>query len=211
MKKPADKLFSQEEMSRIKDAVCVAESGTTGEIVVMVVDYSDTYPEAATLGGVIVGSFLSLLTVTTFFDSSLWEFLPLSFILFFPAVLIFRKIPVLKSALISRARKEDAVRRRALAAFYEKGLYKTRDNTGVLFFLSVLERKVWVLADSGIISKIDQATLNTFAGGITLGIREGRACQAVFESVDRMGRLLAEHFPVKPDDTDELANDVIQE
>ena len=30
--------------------------------------------------------------------------------------------------------KEKAVKERALNAFYERGLYKTKQNTGVLFF-----------------------------------------------------------------------------
>jgi uncharacterized membrane protein len=41
-------------------------------------------------------------------------------------------------------------------AFYEKGLYKTRKNTGVLFFMSCLRRKVWVLADKGIYGRLNR-------------------------------------------------------
>jgi putative membrane protein len=117
----------------------------------------------------------------------------------------------LKAAFIGLRRKEHAVRLRALRAFYEKGLYKTKKNTGVLFFISLMERKVRILADSGIHEKIGQETLDKFAGHVSRGIREGRGCDALCESIQEAGDLLARYFPVTRDDTDELCNDVMTE
>jgi putative membrane protein len=94
-------------------------------------------------------------------------------------------------------------------AFYEKGLYKTKQNTGVLFFLSLLERKVWVLADKGIYEKIEQETLNGFAQTVSQGIKEGRACDALCRAIEDAGTLLARHFPVTPGDTNELSDEVM--
>ncbi|HNS14804.1 MAG TPA: TPM domain-containing protein, partial [Syntrophorhabdaceae bacterium] len=106
---------------------------------------------------------------------------------------------------------EFAVRQRAVKAFYENGLYKTRENTGVLFFISLLERKVWVLADKGIHEKIRQQALNRFADMVSKGIREGHACDALCEAIKEAGELLKMHYPVTPGDVDELANEVICE
>jgi putative membrane protein len=103
------------------------------------------------------------------------------------------------------------VRQRAITAFYEKGLYRTKDKTGVLFFLSLLERKVWVLADSGISEKIDQETLNTFAKTVSQGVKEGRACDALCTAIKGVGEILSLHFPMAPGDIDELQNDVMTE
>ena len=103
------------------------------------------------------------------------------------------------------------MKERALKAFYEKGLYKTKHNTGVLFFISLLERKVWVLADKGIHDKIKQGTLNKFAWHVAQGIREGRACNALIEAIKEAGGLLAQHYPVQPGDVNELPNEIICE
>ena len=108
-------------------------------------------------------------------------------------------------------RKEEAVRLRAERAFFEKGLYKTKKNTGVLFFLSLLERKVWVLADKGIYEKMDQETLNRFANEVSRGIREGRACEVLSQAIRKIGGLLSQHFPITSNDTDELPNEVVVE
>jgi putative membrane protein len=177
----------------------------------MVVDSSDHYPEAEVTGGVLLGSLLSIWITASYFHSSVWWYVPLSFLLFFPSRLLFRKVPALKAAFIGFNRKEHTVRLRAVRAFYEKGLYKTRKNTGVLFFISLLERKVRVLADSGIHEKIGQETLDKFARHISRGIKEGRGCDALCEAIQEAGDLLARYFPITKDDTDELCNTVITE
>jgi len=187
------------------------ESRTIGEVVVMVVDSSDPYLEAEVIGGIVGGGFVSLILTVLFFHSSILFFLPLSFLLFFPAHLLMRGDHGWKAFLLSAERKEHAVRERAVRAFFEKGLYKTRENTGVLFFLSLLERKVWVLADKGIYEKVNQDILDRYAKAVSQGVRDGRACEALCEAIEGVGQLLAKHFPMKPGDIDELPDQVITE
>jgi putative membrane protein len=125
--------------------------------------------------------------------------------------MLFRKVLPLKRSLIGAGRIEAAVRQGAVQAFHEKGLYRTRKNTGVLFFISLLEHKVWVLADKGIYEKIDQETLNRFAQAVSQGIREGRACDALCQAIKDAGEILAKHFPLTPGDTNELPDRVMTE
>ena len=40
-------------------------------------------------------------------------------------------------------------------------------------------------------------------------MREGRACDALCEVIGKCGLVLAEHFPRKADDTNELADELI--
>jgi putative membrane protein len=207
----AEKFFKREELERITKTIHEVESHTIGEVAVMVVDSSDHYIEAEILGGIFLASLLSLVMTTLNFHSSIWVYISLSFMLFFPSKYLFDKIPVLKTAFMGVKRKETAVMQRAERAFYEKGLYKTKKNTGVLFFLSLLERKVWILADKGIYEKINQETLNKFAKSVSQGIRDGRACDALCEAIRELGELLSNHFPVTPDDTDELSDEVMTE
>ncbi len=207
----ADMFFSPEEKERLKATTQEVESRTIGEIVIMAVDRSDPYIEAEVLGGVLLGGLLSLLLTLLFFHASLWSFVPLDFLFFFPCRLLFRRVETFKRLLIGIRRREEAVRLRAERAFFERGLYRTKRNTGVLFFLSLLERKIWVLADRGIYEKMDQKTLNRFADEVSRGIREGRACEALTHAIQAIGDLLSRHFPITPDDTDELPDEVITE
>jgi putative membrane protein len=207
----SERFFTAEEKERLKTATHEVESRTIGEIVVMVVDHSDHYIEAEVLGSVLLGSFLSLILTVLFFNSSLWFYIPLSFIFFFPCWFLFIKVEDLKKRFIGIRRKEEAVRLRAERAFFERGLYRTKKNTGVLFFVSLLERKVWVLADKGIYKKMDQETLNRFANEVSRGIKEGRACDALSQAIQEIGVYLEKHFPITPNDTNELSDDVMTE
>jgi putative membrane protein len=207
----SERFFTAEEKEKLKATTHDVESRTIGEIVVMVVDHSDHYIEAEVLGSVLLGSLLSLILTVLFFHSSIWSYIPLSFLFFFPCWLLFIKAEVLKKRFIGTRRKEEAVRLRAERAFFERGLYKTKKNTGVLFFLSLLEKKVWVLADKGIHEKMDQETLNRFANEVSRGVREGRACDALSQAIQEIGVLLSRHFPITADHTDELADDVMTE
>jgi putative membrane protein len=203
--------FTPEEKERIKTTTHSVESRTDGEIAVMVVDSSDRYLEAEILGGFIFGSLLSLVVSVLFFRDSLFVYIPLSFLLFFPFRWIGAAIPRLKLAFIGPRRREETVHHRAIQAFYEKGLYKTRFHTGVLIFLSLLEHKVWVLADEGIYEKMKQETLNRFAREVSLGIKEGRACESLCQAIEGIGQLLAQHFPITPGYIDELPDEVMTE
>lgn len=200
MKHKAGKFFTKEERERIKETTCDVQSRTIGEIALMVVDSSDRYIEAEVIGGILLGSLLSLITAVLYFHASVWSYIPLSFLFFFPSRLLFIKVPLLKEVFIGAKRRHHAVRDRAERAFYEKELHRTKRNTGILFFLSLFERKVWVLADRGIHEKIGQETLNKFASVVSQGIREARAQDALCEAIKEAGELLARHFPKTPDE-----------
>jgi len=209
MGKTAGTFFHEEEKQRIEEAIRAVETRTIGEVAVMVTDSSDLYLDTEILASVFLGSLASLLLTVAFFHASLWSYIPLSIVFFFPSRVLIRRAPALKLPLVSVRRKEEAVRQRALRAFYEKGLHGTKQHTGVLFFLSLLEHKVWVLADKGIYEKIDQDALNTFAQNVSKGIREGYACDALCRAIRDAGNILAAHFPITPHDTNELSDRVI--
>jgi putative membrane protein len=207
----AETFFSSEEKRRIEETIDSIESRTIGEIAVMVVDSSDRYREAEILGGIFLGSLLALLVSFVWFHATIWAYIICSFLFFFPSRYLFEKIPNLQTGFIGGGRIETTVMQRAIRAFYEKELYKTRENTGVLFFISLFERKVWVLSDKGIYEKIDQETLNKFAHMVSEGVKGDRACDALCNAIREAGTLLEKHFPIVPGDTNELPDRVMNE
>lgn len=207
--KKALNFFTHAEKQTIREATSLAESKTLGEIAVMVVDASSRYREAEVLGAVTFGNVVAFLIAEFFLNGSLWWYIPLTFVFFPPFWFMMKRMSYLKALFSGTGRRERAVRDRAVRAFYEKGLYRTKGNTGVLFFISLLERKVWVLADKGIHEKITQAKLNALARTVSGGIRQGNAADALVRAIDEAGRLLAEHFPTVKDDTNELTDEVI--
>jgi putative membrane protein len=204
----AEKLFSQAEQERIRQAVMAAESKTSGEIVPMVVTSSARYTEIE-LFGVISGLFLGMLFGWIWHDP--WESHHLNLLPLIGATVGFlvARIPAVKRRLASKTRIAEAVSDRCLAAFTEHGLHYTRDHTGILILVSLLEHRVEVLADRGINEKVPPGTWNEIVGNLTAGLKSGRACEAFCKAVERCGEILATHFPRQADDRDELPNKLV--
>jgi putative membrane protein len=205
----AKDFFNSAEQARIEAAVLAAEGRTSGEIVPMVVDDSYDYPRAEILGG----GLFALATATSlswaFFGESLWHFLWLLGLSYFPFKLLIRKLPNLKRRLIHPAEMTEEVKERAIVAFLENGLHRTRDETGILILLSLFERRVYVLADRGINLVVPPNTWDSLVDTITQGIRHADACNALCSAIETCGQLLQENFPIKTDDSDELPNLII--
>lgn len=205
----AKQFFSEPEVKKIEELVKKAELETSGEIAIMLADESDSYREAETLGALLFSSFIALIIAVAIHHVTIWSFIPLVLIFWFPAYYSMRVFPRLKLAFVGKKRLEEAVRERAVRAFFEKGLYRTRDETGILIFISLLEHKVWILGDRGINQKIDQQLWFTVAGELAERIREGRAFEGLCTVIQKLCSILAEHFPQKTGDKNELPDKML--
>ena len=201
--------FSEDEDDRIRQAVERAEADTSGEIATMVVDHSDSYREAEILGALSLAGLLGLILALAIHHVTIWSYIPLVILFFIPARYLFRQFPHLKLSFVGRRRVVEAVRERAVRAFFEKGLYKTRDETGILIFISILERKVWILGDKGINAKIAPQFWSSLADELSAGLRQNRACEALCTVIEKCGEILKEHFPKRVDDVNELEDELI--
>ena len=205
----AKTFFNPEQKTTITRTIAGVEARTSGELAVMVVDQSDTYPESRILCGILFGGILALVITDLWFSASLWTFLPLFISLALLIGWTVDSLPGVKRFFIPSTRRESMVREEAIQAFYKKGLHNTRDSSGVLFFISLFEHRVWVLADKGIYEKISQKTLQEYAADIASGIKKGQATEALCKAINKVGILLADHFPTRPDDTNELPYEVL--
>jgi putative membrane protein len=208
--KSAAEFFTSEQQQRIEAAVKTAELKTSGEIVPMVVDASYEYPRAELIGAGTLALAGGLLVSWAVGGESIWWFLPVFVLSFIVFQQLIRRLPGLRRKLINPAEFDIEVREKALVSFVEQGLHETRDKTGVLILISLFERRVQVLADSGINVKVPQHTWEELVAIIIAGLKSDDACGAVCKAVERCGELLQEHFPSKHDDTNELPNLIIE-
>jgi putative membrane protein len=215
MKNLAEKFLTAEEYEQVNAAVEKAEKSTAGEIVCMVHSASYHYPMSDVIGAAAlalpaalaltppVGGWLWIGT------QNMWVFLSILVPAFILGHWVVKHIPWLKRIFISKREIAEEVEEAAVTSFFKHSLYRTKDGTGILIFISVFERKVWVLADSGINAKVSDDHWRSVVAGITEGIRNNQAAAAICIAVDTIGRTLAEHFPVAPDDTNELENVIV--
>jgi len=210
--------FSDDDLRNIHEAVQAAERRTRGEIVPMVVPASARYSDARYLAG-LAASLLTLtvlLTVDHGWGASGWQdyyagWIVLGVLLAYAVGYWAGSFPACIRLFTSRERMAHKVRLRAELAFYEHGLHKTREGTGILIMASLLERRVQVLADKAINERVPPGTWDDLVREMIQGITEGRQTEAFCLAITRCGDLLARHFPAASgDNPDELAGDLIQ-
>lgn len=102
----------------------------------------------------------------------------------------------------------EKVRNRALRHFTESGVYSTRDHTGILIFISLMEKRVELLADQGISEKIPQDEWDDLVAALSRAMRDGQLADGLCTAVDSCGKKLSKHFPIKSDDSNELSDSV---
>lgn len=96
----------------------------------------------------------------------------------------------------------------ALKEFYRLGMDKTRDKTGVLVYILLSERKLQIVADKGINDRVENETWQKIADKIAERFKQGEYLDGVIDGLNEIGKILSQNFPVKPDDKNELSNEV---
>ena len=202
----AARFFTDEEKTRIEAAVRTVELRTSGEIVPLVVDAAGDYPRAEIQGGGLLALALAVNLSWWLAGASLWVFLAIFLAGYWPCRLLLRVTPALLRRLIPPTEIDAEVTERAKTAFLDHGLYRTREGTGILILICLFEHRVQVLADHGIHHAVPPETWQKVADMVTAGIHAGRTADALCEAVAYCGDLLAENFPPRHDDKDELPN-----
>lgn len=95
-------------------------------------------------------------------------------------------------------------RQRAVELFAEQRVWDTEENTGILIYVQLVERKVEILADRGIAACVPQAEWDAICRLMEANFSRGEWRQGALEAVTRAGELLARHFPARPRNPNEL-------
>ena len=98
--------------------------------------------------------------------------------------------------------------RRARRVFAHLGMHLTAERHGVLIYLAVEDRKLAIVGDEGIHRHVGDAYWETVRDLMIARLSEGRALEAVTAGIAEVGRVLARHFPRRPDDQNELSDQV---
>lgn len=214
--------FSKQDLDQINKTVQQAESKTSGEIATAFIKESYDYAIYELIFAVICGFLYFVVMmffvyeVETFIKQMFWDYSNNYLLLFygfstFLVISIFyfiANISMIDRLIVPKKVMKQKVKERAVRHFMESGVYNTRDRTGILIFISFLERRIELIADKGINEKIPQEKWNSIVENIIQGIKSDKVIEKLKESILECGELLEKHFPIKPDDTNELSDDV---
>lgn len=202
-------VLGEADLERVHAEVRDVESRTSGEILPVVVERSDRHPGAAFLAALctlLLGSALGMRWLP-------WET---------PLLLLLCQLglgavgwglatwlPDWKQRFVSPSRKSEVCEEQALQEFARFELGHTRERTGVLIFVSLLEHRVVVLADSGIHERVGEGFWRGVDEAVLTGIRQGDLADGLVRGIHRAGEALESEFPVAADDENEIPDRVV--
>lgn len=135
---------------RLAEAIAAVEARSRVELVVVVRPAAGDF-----LGDDMLVAGAAALATLAFQLYSSFEF-ALHWLLIHPplvgaiTIVLLRLAPGLRGMFVTQARKQAAVDTEAAAWFHRKGIRNTRERTGLLIFVALLEKQVAVIPDTGI-------------------------------------------------------------
>jgi uncharacterized membrane protein len=111
---------------------------------------------------------------------------------------------------VTRRRPTD-LEARARRRFEKLGMTRTRHRNGVLFYIAPNLRQFQILGDTGVHEKCGEDFWKETAGEMEADFRRGAFTDGILRGVEKVGRVLAEHFPREAGDTNELPDEVTED
>jgi uncharacterized membrane protein len=108
---------------------------------------------------------------------------------------------------ISHKKPKDAVAV-AQKVFMKLGMTRTRQRNGVLIFVAPRAHKFAVIGDEGVHKRCGDEFWSAMAAEMTGYFKKSEFTQGILHGVRKAGGLLAEHFPHRPGDHNELPDSV---
>jgi len=201
--------ISDTDRQNISDAIKSVEKQTTGEMVCVIAQSSDNYYYIPTLWAAIISLVAPGLVFIVGGYSSV-EHLILSQLSLCVLLTIIFQFSSFKYRLVPKAVRYHRAARTAREQFFEQNLHRTKDNTGLLIFVSVAERYVEILADVGINEKVEagywQPAIETFVSAV----KAGQTAKGFSDTIEYCGKALIEHFPAEGENPNELPDHLIE-
>jgi putative membrane protein len=193
-------------VDRLEARVTEVEASTSAEIVVVLAGQSGGYRDLAVIGGSIAAlvALLLLLYLPIRFPAA--SVVPLTVLAGVAGAALLMSRPALLRPFALEGRKRQQVRDAARVSFVDEAVSATRERTGVMIYVSLLESMVEVLPDHGLDRRLARGSWNALVEAAQAPLAAGNWEQAVDDLLVGAEPLLAEHFPCSEDNPDEIPN-----
>ena len=212
----------------VSDAVGKAELETAGEIVTIIADRSDGYSDIALAWAALI-AFAAITLLAVFPESALTAYDWLSGgwgtsitpaahfaiaagvgVAVFLIVWLVQLADRIRFPLIPGRVKTERALDRAIDLFKASAERRTHGRTGILIYLSMQEHRAEIVADEAIADEVAPEVWGDAMAAMLAELKHGRVAEGMVAAVERVGAVLAEHFPREEDDQNELPDRLIE-
>lgn len=208
--------LSDHERSRLDGLIADAEKRTNTQIVLAVIQRSDSYVElpwkAFALGTSITGLFVFVLALL------FYEWYPMVNVLMAVAItlaggsvfaLLTVLIPGFAKRFLSSFRAEVEVRQYAESLFLSRRLFATSKRTGILVLVSLFERKIVILPDKGLSDQLTNDAMQSIITSMTQFLKRKEISLAFEAGLEELSRTLG--TSIQGTGENELSDEIIEE
>lgn len=201
-------MIDDEGRQRIESAIAAAEVASRAELVAVIARRAGEYRATGLAFSTAAAFFAGVMAWLLMPWSSTTEILLSEFIVFLIVLALLEMTP-LGDRLTPRHLKAVAARRLAKASFLELGLAATPERNAVLFFVSLAEHHVEIIADGEIHQRVGAAAWQRVVDEFTGEIGRGKLESGFTSAIATLGALLAQHYPSTGARPNALANRLI--
>jgi uncharacterized membrane protein len=94
--------------------------------------------------------------------------------------------------------------------FQQLRMDETRERNAVLIFVAPRAHKFAVIGDKAIHEKCGEEFWQRVVDGMRTHFQNEKFSRAIIEGIEEVGRLLGAHFPKRPDDRNELPDEIVE-
>ena len=200
-------LLNFEERDKLEELVRDSEAKTDAEIVVVLARRSDSYLYAPSLVAAVAGMLVPFISIYWPFWLDTHELVLVQMSVFISLATFFR-IPALQRNLVPKRTKFFRASNLAMRHFLAQGVHTTKDNLGVMIFISEFERYIEIVVDYGVSERISE---DVWAKAVNLAIpflKQNKAFDALNRIIGDVGKILQDEIPIT-EDKQELPNHII--
>lgn len=207
-----DKFISEQELIGISNDIKDIEKHSAAEVVAVIANKSSTTRHvkftvfliltAVTLVGLYGFNLIDYL-------DSYYAFVPFIHVLNIVIAFLLGRLFIFQRLLIPRYDRNFQVENLAELEFYKQRINMTRSKTGLLIYLSLMEKQAIVLCDKSIADKFPKETWQNIVDIIIYGIHKKGLAEGLSSGVKECSTRLKDNFPIEPKDINELPNHVV--
>ena len=102
--------------------------------------------------------------------------------------------------------RDETPRQRAIELFSRLGVWDTENNSGVLIYVQLLDRRIEIVADRGINARVGEACWAAICRRMEAAFSVNEHEQGIVRALGEISAVLAEHFPAAVANDNELPN-----